>query len=338
MDLNTVWFLLFGVLLAGYAVLDGFDLGVGMLSLFGRSDDERRLHLNAIGPVWDGNEVWLLTAGGALFAAFPAVYATAFSAFYLAFMLLLLFLIARAVAFEFRSKVASPAWRRFWDLAFGLGSLVPSLLYGVAVGNVLRGLPLREDGYSSVAFFELLNPQALLVGFVTLSMFLAHGAAYLAMKTEGSLQARCRRFALGGWAAWTALWAGATATFLSGSPHLFIGLLANPVFWVLAVPVLCGLAAFPILVRKGRDGLAFLASSVAMVGQLGLAATSLYPRLIPDLANPDRGLTIHNAASSPLTLTVMLWIAGLGMPVVIGYTIYIHRVFRGKVRITPDSY
>jgi cytochrome d ubiquinol oxidase subunit II len=201
MDLNTVWFLLIGVLLVGYAVLDGFDLGVGVLHLFAKSDHERRVHLNAIGPVWDGNEVWLLTAGGAMFAAFPIVYATVFSGFYLAFMLLLFALIFRAVSLEFRGQFENPRWRSFWDWAFGLGSLLPAVLYGVAIGNVIRGLPIGADGSLNVSLFALLNPYALLIGLFSLAMFVMHGAAFLAVRTEGELQERMARATVGAWTA-----------------------------------------------------------------------------------------------------------------------------------------
>src|SRR5512147_1077494 len=174
MDLNTVWFLLIGVLLTGYAILDGFDLGVGVLHLFARDEEERRLHINAIGPVWDGNEVWLLTGGGALFAAFPVVYATVFSGFYLALMLLLVALILRAVSMEFRSKVDSPGWKKVWDWAFGIGSLLPAILFGVAFGNVLRGIPINEQGLFTGSFLELLNPYAILIGLLSLALFTMH--------------------------------------------------------------------------------------------------------------------------------------------------------------------
>jgi len=186
--LQTIWFLLVGVLLIGYAILDGFDLGVGVLTLFRKNAHDRRLMINAIAPVWDGNEVWLLTGGGALFAAFPPVYATVFSGFYLAFMLLLVFLILRGISMEFRSQVDSPAWKNFWDLMFGIGSLVPAILYGVAIGNILRGIPLDETQTFTGTFLGLLNPYAILIGVLGLVMFVCHGAIYMTMKAEGQLE------------------------------------------------------------------------------------------------------------------------------------------------------
>jgi cytochrome bd ubiquinol oxidase subunit II len=338
MDLNTIWFGLFGVLIAGYAVLDGFDLGVGVLSLFARSDEERRLHMNAIGPVWDGNEVWLLTGGGALFAAFPNVYATVFSGFYLALVLLLVFLIARAVSFEFRSKLESPAWRRAFDLAFGLGSLVPALLFGVAVGNILRGIPLDARGEFAGTFLGLLNPYALHIGILSVVMFMTHGALYMAMKSEGELRARMVRFAR--YYHWSWVLVFVTASFMSPlwARHLYQGTLSRPLVWLALALVGGGLAAQPLLLRAGKLGRAFVASSTAIVGTVLLAGVSLYPRLVPALGALDRSLTIYNAASTPRTLTVMLVIALVGMPIVIGYTVFIYRVFKGKTVLGPTSY
>ncbi|MCB1129153.1 MAG: cytochrome d ubiquinol oxidase subunit II, partial [Verrucomicrobiae bacterium] len=192
LDLNTVWFILIGVLFTGYAMLDGFDLGVGALHLFTRTDEERRIMLNAIGPVWDGNEVWLVTGGGALFAAFPEVYATVFSGFYLAFVLLLVALIFRAVAIEFRSKQPMRWWRRMWDIGFSAGSVLSSFLIGVAMGNIAWGMPLDERHEFSGTFLGLLHPYALLLGVTTVALFMMHGAIYLVMKTDGELQARVR--------------------------------------------------------------------------------------------------------------------------------------------------
>ncbi len=338
MDLNTVWFLLIGVLLTGYAILDGFDLGVGVLHLFARDEEERRLHINAIGPVWDGNEVWLLTGGGALFAAFPVVYATVFSGFYLALMLVLVALILRAVSFEFRGKVASAGWRRLWDWAFGLGSLVPSIVFGVAVGNLLRGLPFDADGNLDVTLFGLLNPYALLIGVLSLATFLMHGATYLTLKTGGALQDRMARLAAN-------LWVGYVVTFVLASVATFV---AAP--WIYrgpgpSIPTLVCVAALlasefvlPIALRDRRFGRAFLASSVAIAAQIGLAAAALYPRLVPARPDLERSLTIFNAASSPRTLATMLVIALIGMPCVIAYTAIIYRVFRGRTVLGEESY
>jgi cytochrome d ubiquinol oxidase subunit II len=331
MDLNTVWFVLIGVLIAGYAVLDGFDLGVGVLHLFARAEDERRRHIAAIGPVWDGNEVWLLTGGGALFAAFPLVYATVFSGFYLALMLLLVALIARAVALEFRGAVGAPGWRRAWDWAFGLGSLVPALLFGVAVGNVLRGVELEAGARYTGTFLGLLNPYSLLVGLVSLALFVLHGALYLRLKTEGALADRLARWVMPLWVAFVVLYAAATVASVATAPHLFTVLPGRPLFWVFMAVLVGALAAIPLLNRAGRSRAAFLASAAMIVAMIGEGAVSLYPRLVPSRLGLDHSLTIYNASSTPRTLGVMLVIALIGMPLVIAYTAIIYRIFRGKV-------
>ena len=338
MDLNTAWFALIGILFAGYAVLDGFDLGVGVLHFFSRDEHERRVSVNAIGPVWDANEVWLLGGGAALFAAFPAVYAAVFSGFYLAFMLLLLALIARAVALEFRGKVDHPGWRKAWDLAFSLGSLLPAVLLGVAAGNILRGLPVTAEGTFRVALPGLLNPYAILFGLLTLALFVTHGAAYLALKTEGDLRDRMGRWLLRGWIASAALGALVAIATIFVSPSLFQGRLGSPFFWIAALVLLAAVAGVPLSARAGRYGRAFLASGATIVMIVVLAGSGLFPRMVPSTLDPAHSLTAYNAASSPRTMTAMLVIAALGLPLVIAYTAWIYRVFRGKVVLTEDSY
>ena len=324
MDLNTIWFFLVGIFFAGYAILDGFDFGVGVLSLFAKNEKERRLHINAIGPVWDGNEVWLLTGGGALFAAFPPVYATVFSSFYLALMLLIAALICRAVSMEFRGKIDSPGWRRLFDWLFGVGSLLPALLFGVALGNILRGIPLDDSTTFTGTFFGLLNPYALLIGVLTLSLFITNGANYMALKTEGGLQSRMQRWATGGWTASVVLFVLATA--------------AKWCFWVVFPTMMIAIAYTPVAIKAAQYGRAFIASSVMIAGTLGLTGVSLYPRLVPSLTNLDYSMTVYAHSSTPLTLKVMLIIALIGMPLVIGYTAAIYYIFRGKTEITEESY
>ena len=337
MDLNTIWFLLVGVLIAGYAILDGFDLGAGVLHLFTKDERERRVMMNAIGPVWDGNEVWLLTAGGALFAAFPPVYASVFSGFYLAFMLLLVALIFRAISFEFRSKVDSPGWRRCWDIAFGVGSTVPALLYGVAVGNVLRGLEMDPSGISTT-LPGLLNPFALLIGVLGLTMFVLHGATYLGLKTDGALQERMRRWAAAAWVAFIALYAISTVASYAVAPYLFENWFSNPLTWVFFALLLASCITGPAAVRTRRFGRGFVASAAATLSIIALAAEGMYPRLVPSRPDLANSLTIYNASSTPRTLTVMLVIALIGMPLVILYTVLIYRAFRGKTVLTSESY
>lgn len=330
MDLNLIWFVLVGVLIAGYAVLDGFDLGIGALSLFAKSEAERDVHVAAVGPVWDGNEVWLLTGGGALFAAFPVVYATVFSGFYLALVLVLVALIARAVSMEFRA--AMPEHKRAWDLAFGLGSLLPAILFGVAVGNVLHGVPVDTGAVWKGSFLGLLNPYSILVGLVSLAMFVMHGAVYLRMKSEGALEARMAKVAVGAWAAFVALFLAATAWSYVGSPFLFWRL-SNPLTLVLLVVLAAGLVGVPVFTRAGKSGRAFLSSSVVIVAGLLTVAANAFPVLVPSSLGLEKSLTVYNASSSPRTLTTMLVIALLGVPVVIGYTIFAYRVFRGKAKV-----
>lgn len=337
-DLNTIWFLLIGVLLTGYAILDGFDLGVGALHLFTKSDLDRRLMLNSIGPVWDGNEVWLVTGGGALFAAFPNVYATSFSGFYLAMMLLLVGLIFRAVAIDFRSKQPMRWWRQMWDISFSVSSIVSSLLIGVALGNIAWGVPIDERGEFAGSFFGLLHPYALLVGVTTVALFMMHGAIYVVMKTEGDLQTTIR-----GWINNTIIffiicYATTTMVTLLYVPHMVDNIRDYPVLFLLPLLNMLAIANIPREIHHGRDFRAFLSSCASVAALLALFGVGMYPDLIfsrPDAAN---SLTIYNAASSQKTLKIMLIIAALGMPMVIAYTTSIYWIFRGKVKLHEGSY
>ncbi|MCP4568257.1 MAG: cytochrome d ubiquinol oxidase subunit II [FCB group bacterium] len=338
MDLNTAWFILIGVLIAGYAILDGFDLGVGILHLSARDNHERRLHMNAIGPVWDGNEVWLLTGGGALFAAFPPVYATVFSGFYIALMLVLAALIFRAVSFEFRGKVDSDGWRRFWDWSFGLGSLLPAILFGVAVGNILRGVPIDFQGLYRGTFLALLNPYALLIGLLSLVMFVMHGALYMTMKTDGELRERMKDRASVAWVNLIVLYIIVTFYTFFVARHLLEGNFSQPLFWIFLVLTLAAMVYLPMALNTEKYFRAFMASSCTIAGLIGLAGVSLFPNLLVSSINPAFSLSAYNASSSPLTLKTMLIMALIGMPVVIGYTAFIYRVFRGKTVLTEDSY
>lgn len=339
--LATIWFLLVGVLFTGYVMLDGFDLGVGVLSLFSKNDDERRIHIRAIGPVWDGNEVWLLTAGGALFAAFPPVYATAFEGFYLALMLVLAALIFRAVAIEFYDKVDSTNWRRVWGLAFGIGSLLAAVLFGVAIGNVVRGIPINEDFMFTGTFLGLLNPYSLVVGVATLVLLTAHGASYMTLKTEGELRERMARWALGGFVAFLALFAVAYLWTLMGTTWR-----GEPGAWRsvyklhFIIPVVVALIAANQLrlLKAQRFAGAFFHSCLSVVCVMGFILVSLYPRLLPSSVDLAHSLTIYNASSSALTLKAMLVIALLGMPLVIGYQAMIYWIFRGPAEGAEEGY
>jgi cytochrome d ubiquinol oxidase subunit II len=342
--LQIVWFLLFFVLVAGYAILDGFDLGAGVLSLFTRDDGERRVIVNAVAPVWDGNEVWLLTGGGALFAAFPPVYATVFSGFYLALMLVLLGLILRAVSMEFRGKVDDPGWRRLWDVAFGVGSLLPALLFGVAVGNLLRGLPLATvtDAVGTRvefagSFFGLLNPFSLLVGLAGLAMMVTQGALWLGLKADGPLRERATRWTGVAWLAWVVCGTLAAVVAFFDTPALLPTAAGRPLFWVFLVLMLAALAVVPAW-RRARPGLAFLASSTAVAAQVGVGAATIFPNLVPSRTDAALSLTLANASSTRGTLSTMLVIALIGVPIVLVYTAVIYRAFRGKVVLDEHSY
>lgn len=338
MNLHIVWFILFAVLIIGYAILDGFDLGVGVLHFFARDDHERRLHLNAIGPVWDGNEVWLLTAGGALFAAFPVVYATVFSGFYLAFMLLLLALIMRAIAIEFRSKVENAGWRALWDRIFAIGSLLPSILFGVAVGNILRGIPINQQGTFTGTFLGLLNPFAILIGVLSLFMFVMHGAIYMTLKTTGDLRTRMKKYASTGWIGFVVCYIIAAFFSTFSASYLFDGALGNPLSWLFFLVLFAAIVFIPIALNGKRYWRAFVASSIAITSLISLAAVGMFPRLVPSSTNLAFSLTIYNASSSEKTLMTMMIIALIGMPLVILYTYFIYRIFAGKVILTKESY
>jgi cytochrome d ubiquinol oxidase subunit II len=339
MDLNFVWFVLLGILLAGYAILDGFDLGVGMLHPLARGDAQRRLSMSSIGPIWDGNEVWLVTFGGALFAAFPEAYATIFSAFYTAFMLLLFCLIFRGVSLEFRSKVESPAWRRMWDLAFFMSSLIATLLFGVAVGNGLAGIQLNERGEYIGTFLDLLKPYPLLVGLMTVAMFAMHGAIFLHLKTEGALEARSGRWIWHTWGTFLVLYNLTTMATLIFVPQAMPNLEHAP--WIAAIVILnvLAIANIPRAIFHGLVGQAFVSSCLTIACQVFLVGFALFPNLVTaSNAGVDRvvSLTIYNAASSQKSLGIMFVFAMIGMPLVLSYTAIVYWTFRGKVKV--DGY
>ena len=327
--LQIIWFLLVGILLIGYAVLDGFDLGVGFWHLFAKKKGERSAFIRAIEPFWDGNEVWLLTGGGALFAAFPPVYATAFSGYYLAMMLVLVGLIFRAVAIEFRNKVDHPKWIGAWDIAFAFGSILPSILYGVAIGNTLRGLELNAIGDYTAGFPALLNPFSLLCGLVGLSMFALHGALYLSMKLDGDIAADARRWASKAWVVFLVLFLAAAGF---GIKNFLYGIKAIPITLVV-LTLLCSVATF-LFNKQEKAVRAFVASGGTIALVMLSVAFALFPNMVPCTNNPEWSLTVFNSSSSQLTLTAMLVIALIGMPLVLAYTVFIHRVFKGKVKVS----
>jgi cytochrome bd ubiquinol oxidase subunit II len=324
MALTDVWFGLIAVLWIGYFFLEGFDFGVGvLLPILGRTEADRRVMINTIGPVWDGNEVWLLVAGGATFAAFPEWYASLFSGFYLALLLILLALIIRGVAFEYRGKTDTPQWRRGWDLAIFVGSAVPALLWGVAFANIVAGVPLDRNHNFTGSLLTLLNPYALLGGLVTLSLFTLHGAFYLALKTDGDVRrqanALARRIApptvvvSAGFLLWTQLRDG------------------RPLSWVLTLVAAVALLGAVGATWRGREGWAFIGTGLTLALAVASLFATLYPDVLPSSTNAAFSLNTTNAASTHYTLTVMTWVAAGLTPVVVLYQGYTYWVFRRRI-------
>jgi cytochrome bd ubiquinol oxidase subunit II len=361
--LRLVWWLLLGVLLIGFAIMDGFDLGVAMLLPFvARTDIERRVTLNAVGPFWDGNQVWLILGAGAVFAAWPPVYAASFSGFYIAMFLVLATLILRPVGFEFRNKVADTRWRSFWDYALFAGGLVPSVVFGVAFGNLLQGVPFRIDSdlrifYEGSGLFELLNPFGLLCGLVSAAMLATHGAAYLALKASGLVQERAQAF-IGTAAAVTValfllaglwVWIGIagyaiTSTAIGGGPsnpliktvsrqsgQWFANYSTHP--WMVLAPCIgiAGPLLTLLLTRARRSGLAFITSALGIFGIIATAGVSMFPFLMPSNIAPTASLTVWDASSSQLTLFVMLLATLIFLPIVLCYTTVVYAALRGTV-------
>jgi cytochrome d ubiquinol oxidase subunit II len=339
--METLWFTLVALMLVAYVVLDGFDLGAGIIQpLVAKTDAERRLVLRTVGPVWDGNEVWLLAAGGALFFAFPKVYASSFSGFYLPLTMVLWLLMLRGMGIELRSHVADPLWWSFFDFVFSASSLLLAVFFGAAVGNVVRGVPLGADGYFFEALWTdfrvgprpgILDWYTVLTGALALVTLGVHGAHYVAMKTEGPVNARSRRVAAIGWYALAALTAASLAATLYVRPQVLDNFEARPWGWIIPAGVLVALVAAFFYRAKGHDGGAFFASTAYIVGMLGGAAFALHPYLLPASTDPSYGLTIYNARTGDYSMRVGLvwWL--VGMTLAIGYFVFLYRSFRGKV-------
>lgn len=338
MDIHIFWFMLLGVLLAGYAILDGFDLGVGILHLAVKSDDERRIFMNSIGPLWDGNEVWLVTFGGALFAAFPDAYAAAFSGFYLPFMLLLFALIFRAVSMEFRSKQEWKLWRAFWDGSFFVASTVATFLFGVAVGNSIQGLPINANKEISATTLDLLQPYPLLIGVFAVAAFAMHGSIYLYLKTEGELQQRIHAWMWKTFGFFVTMYMFTTIVTLIQLPYVTRHFEELPWAWVVVLLNVLAVANIPRAIFKGKPFYAFISSSCTIAALTFLFGIALFPNLITSSISPELSLTIYNASSSEKTLGIMQIIAFCGMPFVIAYTVIIYWVFKGKVELGKFSY
>ncbi|MFZ5573036.1 MAG: cytochrome d ubiquinol oxidase subunit II [Thermodesulfobacteriota bacterium] len=338
MDLQAIWFFLWGLLWAVFFITDGFDLGVGTLYPFlGKNDQEKRIMINSLGPLWDGNEVWLITAGGVTFAAFPTVYAVMFSSLYSALMLILFALILRGVSFEFRGKVANPAWRKLWDTAIFIGSFTPALLFGVAFANIFQGIPVDKEGVYHGTLLTLLNPYGLAGGLLFLLLFLQHGALWLTIRTEGELQERSRKTAGMLWPVLTA----AAVLFLTltwFSTKLYDNYLAHPVLFGIPLIAVVALLAVRLLLAREAYFKAWLASALTIVACTFFGVTGLFPNLFPSSLNPEFSLTAYNASSSPLTLTIMLVVVAIFIPIVLIYQIWAYRLFTGKVTAADLAY
>ena len=360
--LRIIWWLLLGVLLIGFAVTDGFDLGVGTLLPFvARTDTERRIAINSIGPTWEGNQVWLILGGGAIFAAWPPLYAVSFSGFYLAMFAVLFALILRPVAFKYRSKRDGARWKSSWDWALFIGGFVPSLIFGVAVGNVLQGVPFRFDDdmriYYEGSFFALLNPYALLCGLLSVAMLVMHGAAWLRVKTDGVVAERSRRygsiaalavivlFALGGLFLWMGIdgyrissvidVAGPSNPLLKTVEHSPGAWLANYAAhpWMIIAPVLgfVGAAAALLAMLARREVTVLLFSKLAILGIISTVGLSMFPFILPSSLDLRSSLTVWDASSSHLTLFIMLVVTAIFLPIILAYTAWVYRVLWGKV-------
>ncbi len=334
MDLNNLWFILIAVLFIGYFVLEGFDLGVGMLPFLGKNDTERRVILNTIGPHWDGNEVWLITAGGAMFAAFPGWYSALFSGFYLPLFLILIALIVRGIAIEFRSKDEAPRWRKFWDWGVCAGSFVPSLLWGVAFANFVRGVPINNQLYFAGNFWDLINVYAILGGLVTLTGFLLQGAIFLNLKTEDPIRSRAQAASMRIWIPTVIiLLAAIIATYFYTDILTKLGVDPGP------VPIGAVLAALAAgwFIRHKLNGWAFGLNILAIVLTIATIFMTLHPRVLVAINDPNLSLTIYNTASGPTTLQIMSIVALILVPIVLLYQGWSYWIFRKRISAKTED-
>jgi len=337
-DYPIWWFLVVGAVFTGYAILDGFDLGAGALHLFFRKEESRRIALNAIGPVWDGNEVWLVIGGGALFAGFPEVYATIFSAFYIPFMLFLTVLILRAIAIEFRSKEKMLWWRKTWDITYSAASILISLLLGIVLGNVMQGIPINKDFEYEGGFFNLLNPYALITGVTVLALFMMHGATYLIMKTEKRLHTKLIILAKNTSRFFVISYVTLTMATLIYLPQTADKFRANPYLFIVPVLTILTIINTRRLLEKGVYFKAFLSSALTSALLLITVTINLFPNIVLSTIDPAFNITIYNGSSSQKSLGIMLTIAAIGVPLVAAYTTFVFWTFRGKVKIDDSSY
>jgi cytochrome bd ubiquinol oxidase subunit II len=331
MELQNIWFYLWGLLWAVYFISDGFDLGAGtLLPFIARNEDEKRVIYNSMGPLWDGNEVWLLTAGGVTFAAFPRVYAVMFSSLYSALMLILFALILRGVSFEFRHQIECKGWKKIWDICMFIGSVVPSILFGAAFANIFRGLPIDAQGIYHGSFFTLLNPYGLLGGVLFLLLFLVHGAIWISIKSEGDFNKRAKSVASG---IWIVLLLVAVAFLIASyfSTNLYANYFTNPALFIVIAVTVLALLGIRIFLTKDALWKAWFSSAVTIIGATFFGVIGLFPNMFPSTMSPDFSLTAYNASSSPMTLKIMLIVACIFVPIVLIYQIWTYNLFKGKV-------
>ncbi|MDE3045223.1 MAG: cytochrome d ubiquinol oxidase subunit II [Verrucomicrobiota bacterium] len=339
MVLETLWYAVIAIAILFYTVLDGFDLGVGALHLFARGDVQRRTFLNAIGPVWDGNEVWIVIVMGGLFAGFPNAYATVFSGFYSLLMFLIAGLIFRAAAIEFRSKQESRAWRSLWDVVFCVASTLVAFVLGVLLGNTIAGIPLNEHQDFVGGFVDFFHPYAILIGLTSISLFSMHGAIFLTMKTEGDAHATVRRWILPSIISFLGFYLLATGATLFTMPHMATRFYDHPMLLLFPLLSFLSIANIPYQVRKGNDGWAFVSSCASIAFLLILFGLGTFPTIVRSTINPDiHSLTIYNTASTHKTLTILLIVVAIGLPLVLAYGFWVYRIFRGKVKLFKTSY
>jgi cytochrome bd ubiquinol oxidase subunit II len=336
--LNLIWFMLLGVLLTGYGILDGFDLGVGILHLVANSDEERRLILNSIGPLWDGNEVWLVTFAGALFASFPDVYATALSSFYLAIMLILFGLIMRAVSIEFRSKIKVPFWFRFWDYSFFGSSTMVAFLFGYLIGHLFLGLPVGPDFELQRESWKFFHPYPILTGVLAVATCAMHGSIFLYLKTEGDLQAKINNWIWHTYGIFVVLYIFTTIFTLTQVPSATANLTRYPWLWSVVLLNVLAIGNIPRAIFLKKPGQAFVSSVATLSALAMLFGIAIFPNLIVSNINPAYSLSVNNAAASQGTLKTMLIIAMMGLPFVFSYTAITYWVFHGKVKLGKFSY
>ncbi|MCH9630825.1 MAG: Cytochrome bd-I ubiquinol oxidase subunit 2 [Chlamydiia bacterium] len=337
--LELIWYCVICLSVVAYVILDGFDLGVGMVHLFTSHDEERRLMLNAIGPVWDGNEVWIIIVGGGLLAGFPAAYATLCSAFYVPFMIFLAGIIFRAVSIEFRSKLHSMRWRHFWDAMFSISSYVISFVLGVLLGNLVKGIPIDAEGVFHGSFWSFFTPYTILMGITGIALFMMHGCIYLAMKTEGEFHNKVSVWSISTMVFFIISYVTLTLGTLTFMPHMHDLMREMPYLYAIGLCAMLLIANIPRCLRKHEGGWAFLSSAGAIFFLLVLFGMGVYPNLIRSSMDPVlNSITLYNAASSKYTLRIILTVAGIGVPLVIAYGWWIYRIFRGKVKLDTWSY